>query len=323
MEKPLISVIIPCYKVEQYLHKCIDSILIQSYTNIEIILIDDGSPDQSGHICDMYAQKDSRIKVIHKSNGGLSDARNKGIDIAHGEYLTFIDSDDYISKDYIEVLYNLLKENNAQISICLPCCIDINGKVISKKIKVNEKKTFNSDEALISMFYQKDFDTSAWGKLYHNSLFKEIRYPLHILYEDLPTTYRLIQLCKTIVLTTQQNYFYLIRDNSIEGSPFKPIKLQSFIKIVHQLENVMPQMKKSVQKALICRIVSFAFHILLDVPKEEKDARKLLLRTIRKYRNSIINDKNSRKKTKMACILSYFGSVPINILATKGKSRIN
>lgn len=323
MERPLITVIIPCYKVEKYLHKCIDSILVQSYTNLEIILVDDGSPDKSGYICDIYAQKDSRIKVIHKPNGGLSDARNKGIEAAHGEFLTFVDSDDYISKDYIEVLYKLLIENNAQMSICLPCCINIQGEVITKEKKPIKKITFNSDEALISMFYQNDFDTSAWGKLYHYSLFKEIRYPLHILYEDLPTTYKLIQLCKTIVLTTQQNYFYLIRDNSIEGSPFKPLKLQSFIHIVHQLEQDMPQMKKAVQKALICRIVSLAFHILLDVPKSDGDSRKLLLETIKKYRISIINDKASRKKTKIACILSYLGNMIIYILASKGKSRIN
>lgn len=161
MNNPLITVIIPCYKVEQYLPKCINSVLTQTYTNLEIILVDDGSPDNCGNICDNYAQKDSRIKVIHKTNGGLSDARNKGIDIAHGEYITFIDSDDYVSNDYIEVLYNLLKENNAQMSICLPYCISEMNETIIRINNKNKKIIFNSEEALISMFYQKDFDTSA------------------------------------------------------------------------------------------------------------------------------------------------------------------
>lgn len=322
MNNPLITVIIPCYKVEQYLPKCINSVLTQTYTNLEIILVDDGSPDNCGNICDNYAQKDSRIKVIHKTNGGLSDARNKGIDIAHGEYITFIDSDDYVSNNYIEVLYNLLKDNNAQMSICLPYCISEMNETIIRINKKNKKIIFNSEEALISMFYQKDFDTSAWAKLYHQSLFKNIRYPQHILYEDLPTTYKLIQLCTTIAMTTQQNYFYLLRNNSIEGSPFKAIKYESLMKVVHQLENDMNLMRKDVQKALASRIVSFAFHILLDVPKNEQTIRHSILQIIKKYRLTVLFDRKSRKKARIACLLSYFGQFFIDILANKGKSRM-
>ena len=112
MDKDLISIIVPIYNVEKYIKKCIDSIINQTYTNLEIILVDDGSPDNCGKICDKYKEKDDRIKVIHKKNGGLSDARNAGIDIATGEYITFIDSDDYVAENYIEVLYNLCKEQN-------------------------------------------------------------------------------------------------------------------------------------------------------------------------------------------------------------------
>ena len=118
MEKPLISVIVPVYNVKQYLRRCVDSILKQTYENIEIVLIDDGSTDESGAICDRYAQKDVRVKVIHKENGGLSDARNKGMQEARGEYFAFVDSDDYIAKDYIAYLFELIVENKAQISLC-------------------------------------------------------------------------------------------------------------------------------------------------------------------------------------------------------------
>ena len=109
MLQPLISVIVPCYNVEEYLPKCIESILNQTYRNLEILLVDDGSPDNCGRICDEYAAKDSRIRIIHKKNGGLSDARNAALDVMTGEYVTFIDSDDYVSDDYVEYLYKIIK----------------------------------------------------------------------------------------------------------------------------------------------------------------------------------------------------------------------
>ena len=114
----LISIIVPIYKTEKYLDRCIKSIINQTYKNLEVILVDDGSPDRCGVICDKWAQKDKRIKVIHKENGGVSDSRNAGLDIANGEYIGFVDSDDYIHKDFIKILYNLCKENNSDISVC-------------------------------------------------------------------------------------------------------------------------------------------------------------------------------------------------------------
>lgn len=116
MEEKLISIIVPVYNVEKYLKECIDSVISQTYKNLEIILVDDGSTDKSGEICDEYSKKDSRIKVIHKENGGLSDARNVALDIAKGEYIGFVDSDDYVEKDMFETLYKLAEEHNTEIS---------------------------------------------------------------------------------------------------------------------------------------------------------------------------------------------------------------
>ena len=116
-ENPLISVIVPVYKVENYLDKCVESILVQTYKNLEILLVDDGSPDRCGEMCDEYAKADSRIKVVHKKNGGLSDARNVALDAMTGEYVAFVDSDDTIAKDYIEVLYGLIEKCQAQMSV--------------------------------------------------------------------------------------------------------------------------------------------------------------------------------------------------------------
>ena len=193
MLQPLISVIVPCYNVEEYLPKCIESILNQTYRNLEILLVDDGSPDNCGRICDEYAAKDSRIRIIHKKNGGLSDARNAALDVMTGEYVTFIDSDDYVSDDYVEYLYKIIKESGVKLSVSsYQTFVDDS----SAEICTNNPlfvKIVHTNDALTGMFYQQIFDTSAWAKMYHRSLFSDgIRYPKGWLYEDLPTTYRLM-----------------------------------------------------------------------------------------------------------------------------------
>lgn len=319
---PLISVIVPCYKVEQYLPKCIDSILLQTYNNLEIFLVDDGSPDRSGEICDEYAKKDSRIEVIHKSNGGLSDARNVAIDQMTGEYVTFIDSDDYVALDHVEVLYELILKHNVQMAVTLPLPFYEGDKPL-RDIKEGKKEiSFDKDSALINMFYQRDFDTSAWGKLYHRSLFTDgVRYPKAWLYEDLPTTYKLIERCDRIIFLEYKSYYYLLRKNSIEGSSFKPQKYTDCVTIIEQLLEDSLMMSASVRKALDSRIVSFAFHVLLDVPKTEKEMRRTLLGYIKPRRCGVMFDGKARWKTRVACLLTFFGMWLVDRLAHKGKSR--
>ena len=138
--KPLISVIVPIYKVEKYLAICVDSLLRQSYGNLEVILVDDGSPDECPAICDKYQNKDNRIKVIHKKNGGLSDARNVGLDIAQGEYVAFVDSDDFVDEDYIYKLYNALQQNRTSIAVCGIQIIDESNKVTDQICVTQDKK---------------------------------------------------------------------------------------------------------------------------------------------------------------------------------------
>lgn len=320
---PLISVIIPCYKVENYLPKCINSIIKQTYRNLEIFLVDDGSPDNCGQICDKYAKQDTRIKVIHKKNGGLSDARNVAIDIVKGEYITFVDSDDYVANDYVESLYKLIVENDAQMSItrCIPFVegtqpVNVNTRQ-SGKVKV-----LDVNDALVSLFYQKDFDNAAWAKMYHCSLFKSgIRYPKGWLYEDLPTTYRLIMMCNKVVFNSYENYYYLLRKDSIEGAPFKLQKYECCIKIIRKLEREREYMLPAIQKGMDCRVVSFAFHILLEIPKKQKEMRTNLFYIIKRYRTRVLFDGCARKKTRMACLLSFGGLSFINLMANYGRSR--
>lgn len=213
----LISVIVPVFKVENYLNRCVDSILNQTYTNFELILVDDGSPDRCGQICDDYANKDSRVKVIHKENGGLSDARNAGIDIAVGEYYTFVDSDDWAHTDYLSILYYLLKDTSADISVCSYIRTD-NEKVKCdlNNTQIYELTNLEALEFLCNSFYRQM--VTAWGKLYHKSLFSDIRFPVGKIHEDEFITYKLLYKAKKIALTTKQLLYYWQRPDSIMGA---------------------------------------------------------------------------------------------------------
>lgn len=212
-EKALISIIIPVYKVEKYLEKCIQSLINQTYENLQIILVDDGSPDNCGKICDEYAKKDHRIEVIHKSNGGLSDARNKGLEIAKGEYIGFIDSDDYIESDMYEVLYNLLKQYNADVSICNFYTVS-QGKIAIKNAE-NGIKEYNRIEILKEVLLDNNIQSYAWNKLYKKELFDEIKYPVGKKYEDIGTTFYLLEKCNKVVVTEKPEYYYINRQDSI------------------------------------------------------------------------------------------------------------
>ena len=321
MIQPLISVIVPCYNVEEYLPQCVESIQNQTYRNLEILLVDDGSPDRSGEICDEYAAKDKRIKVIHKENGGLSDARNAALDVMTGEYVTFVDSDDYVAEDYVEYLYKLIEENGVRLSVSASQTF-VDGVSMGIYTCPVSAQSIDMNEGLVCMFYQRIFDTTAWAKMYHHSLFSDgIRYPEGWLYEDLPTTYRLMMKCDYIAFGNYRSYFYRIRNTSIEGSPFKPLKYESCMKIIRQLEADKVRMPERVRRALDCRIVSFAFHILLEVPQEEKEMRRCLLEIIRRKRTRVLFDGKARKKARGACLLSFWGMRLVNLFAGYGKSR--
>lgn len=213
---PLISVIVPVYKVEKYIHKCIDSILNQTFKDFELFLVDDGSPDNCGKICDEYAAKDDRVIVIHKENGGLSDARNVAIDRANGEYLTFVDSDDYVANSHLESLLNALVETNSDIAISNISAVSVNGEYNTiyhptEKIEVLEGKE------VFSTIYRPN----ACGKLYKRIIFFNIRYPVGRLYEDAFVYHDVLEQAKRLVLTGENTYFYLVRDDSIMHQEYK------------------------------------------------------------------------------------------------------
>ena len=212
MNKELISIIVPVYKVEKYIHKCIDSIINQTYSNLEIILVDDGSPDNCAKICDEYALKDERINVIHQKNMGLSEARNRGIQISKGKYIGFVDSDDYIEPTMFQDLYNALIDNNADISICNFYIINNKEKVLKNNFKsINYTKI----EALKEILLDKNIQSYAWNKLYKRELFKNIKYPIGKKYEDIGTTFYLFEKSNKISYIENPEYNYLNREDSI------------------------------------------------------------------------------------------------------------
>ena len=212
--KELISVIIPIYNVEHYLEKSVESVINQSYENLEIILVDDGSTDDSGKLCDKIAKKDERIKVIHKKNGGISDARNVGIEKANGKYLGFIDSDDYIDEFFYETLYAILKKYNSDISMC-------NYKKVYTDSEENntesehKEQVFDSKQALRELLLFGKIENYVWNKLYKKDVFTKVRYPVGKKMEDLGTTYLTIKNSKTVVVTDYIGYFYRQRKGSI------------------------------------------------------------------------------------------------------------
>ena len=211
----MISVIVPVYNVEKYLERCIDSILKQTYSDLEILLIDDGSSDNSGKICDEYAKKDNRIKVIHKKNGGISDVRNVGIENAKGDYIGFVDSDDYIADDMFETLYKLSNENNADISI-VSFYEMYNGKLIG----VRDDKTLtkmDKQEALKELLIDTNIQSYMWNKLFKKELFDNLRFPLGKNFEDIATVLLIFERANKVVLLQDPKYYYLRRDDSIVG----------------------------------------------------------------------------------------------------------
>lgn len=212
-----ISIIVPVYNVEKYLHKCVDSILAQTFTDFELILVDDGSPDNSGAICDEYEKKDERVKVIHKKNGGLSDARNAGIDAAQGRYFGFVDSDDYIENDMYELLYKNIIENSAEMSIC--GIYDIYKGKKTRKIPMFQK-VISKNDAMKMVLEAEVISVHAVNKLYKRELFDTIKYPINKITEDAAIILQLLDQCQKVVVDSSQKYYYFHRENSISSNKF-------------------------------------------------------------------------------------------------------
>lgn len=218
----LISVIVPVYNVGEYLCECIDSILSQTYQNLEIIMVDDGSTDNCPGLCDGYALKDSRIKVIHQANKGLSAARNEGCQVSNGQYIAFVDSDDIISDAYIEVLHTLITANNAQIAVCA-----YTRALHELKTNTAAENYVLTSQKMLKEWHgrRKDIETVAWNKLYNRQIFENFNdckiFPEGRTHEDICTSHLFVDYAKLIAVTTQKLYYYRRREDSISRAGTK------------------------------------------------------------------------------------------------------
>ena len=234
-----ITLIVPIYKVERYIHKCIDSILIQSFQNFDLVLVDDGSPDTCPQICDDYAKKDPRITVIHKQNGGLSDARNAGIDwaMAHSdsEWLAFADSDDYLHPDYLKTLYELGVKESADLVICDFVRVNDREEILEDKHFFVNLVTENKE--LLFDYLRSDWHVvTAWNKLYQKQIFRELRFETGKIHEDSFAIHHVLWNCKRAAFVSVPLYYYRLRDDSIMTSESPRTKLDGLEAYVEQYE---------------------------------------------------------------------------------------
>ena len=303
----LISVVIPIYKVEKYIFRCVDSVLNQTYKNLEIILVDDGSPDACPKICDEYAKKDARVIVIHKQNGGLSSARNAGIEIAKGEYITFIDSDDYVNDNYVETLYKAICEDGTDLAIGSHRAVYDNGTVIDRSC--SKRCTLSSVEALKCVLYDDGIDVSAWAKLYKLELFSDIRYPEGRLYEDAATTYKLIDKAGKISLDSKVIYNYMIRINSIAAGAFSPKKMDLITSTKEMCDYIVekyPELEKAAKRRLTYAYLSTLSQLAqskCSYPKEKKE----LMDFIKANADGVLKDKSVPSRDKLGLLAAKFG----------------
>ena len=216
---PEISIIVPVYKVEKYLDRCVESILSQTFNNFELILVDDGSPDKCPEMCDDWAKKDKRIRVIHKSNGGLSSARNAGLDIIEGDYVCFVDSDDWVTSDMCEYFFYLAQKYSADIISTLPirCSEAVEIKPFDERIELLNSKEFIKRVLKVNTRVTEHY---AWGKLYRSELWNSIRFPEGLIAEDVLSTFEVTLKANKIIRSNQNKYFYYQNSEGITGSGF-------------------------------------------------------------------------------------------------------
>lgn len=325
---PLVSIIVPVYKVEKELDRCVQSILGQTYKNLEIILIDDGSPDKCPEMCDEYAQKDGRIKVIHKRNGGLSDARNAGLDIAKGEYFAFIDSDDWVAENFIEHLVTNMEATNSDISICGYIMVNTAGEMRHYAAGKDDLEIFEHDAALHELFAQQKFGCMICLKVYRHDLFEDVRFPKGKLYEDIAVSLPLFEKSKRCVLSDAELYYYFQRDSSIVNSKFSKRKLdmlefvQKMVDYSHEKEHRYDRETEAFYlKAVLMNILQAYKEV------ESKEARKsaeFLKKELKKHRKFIWGNEYIEKRRQLvmyAIILNFPAKILIWLWETRMKAK--
>jgi glycosyltransferase involved in cell wall biosynthesis len=318
---PAISIIVPVYNVELYIKKCLESILIQTFNDFEVVIVNDGSTDNSGSICDEFAKKDMRVMVIHKENGGLSSARNAGLEMANGEFLGFVDGDDYIDKNMYQKLYQLCKETNSDISIC-QFAKEIDGKQTDE---VDEKfiKEMDNLEAMRQLFKGNFYRFSVCNKLFKKTCFNNILFPEGRIHEDLSTTYKLFTNSNKSVYTEYQGYAYVKRENSILTAKFNEKRLDALIgwnEILPFMSQNYPQLTEEFIACFAYGCVDNTYYILNQVENRERrdEYLSVIKRLVKKYYRKIMLNNALSFKYKLTLT---FLQCNTNLLVISNKSK--
>lgn len=296
-----ISVIVPVYNVEAYLARCVDSILAQTYGNLEVILVDDGAKDNSGAICDAYAAKDPRVRVIHKENGGLSSARNAGLDAATGEYIAFLDSDDWITPD----AYGHLVEVMEKYGVNLVCGgrYDVDGRTGEKTVGLcpQKEEVMSAEELVGRIFLWDGCDSSACDKLYHRSLLENFRYPEGKVCEDVPVTYKIVLSARRAAMSDRPFYHYYHRSGSItkaSGITEKTFHFSQHTEVIYPY--IRDHHPAVANQARYLRVRSLS-HILLLLEQSGEEVRREFAREYCHVRKEL------KKHTAFFLKSPYFG----------------
>lgn len=304
--QPLVSVIIPVYNSESTIEKCINSLLKQIYDNFEIIVINDGSRDNSLKKLNELSKRDNRIKIINQSNSGRSVARNKGIDISSGEYITFLDSDDYVGSKYLLYLVKGIA-CGADISMVNAVCVDSTGIVINnKKNYSNSFSIMDAQDAIKAVLYQKP-DNTVWGKMFRKDLFDVAKFPKGKIYEDLYITFLLMCMVSKISFQDTPEYFYSQReDNTINGKFSK--KKMDILTMGEQARLIIMDKYPELECEVACRLFAAYSNVWMQVSKKKYiDEYNLLWSKIKKYRLKLLFSKIGNKKVFFGVYASLFG----------------
>lgn len=313
---PLISIIVPVYKVEKYVAQCIESLINQKHKNIEIIIVDDGSNDESGIICDDFSKTDSRIRVIHKENGGVSSARNVGLSEAKGDYISFVDGDDFVSTDYISDMLKVALETSADIVTCNYYNVWNDGKkkeLLPLKIPTGEYIVKTGKESLSDMLYGKTCYASSCCKLYKKHIFNDITFPPLRMGEDSFTVYQCLLKSNKVAHLRKPNYCYLQHSESVMHSD-NFYKFYDYILLSDDFMKIVNDKHKDLFLPAANRLIENNFWVYMKMKNDRKKYKTQLehiVSNIKQYRKYCLFDHNVCLRTRVACLLSYFG---MNIL---------
>lgn len=331
----LISVIIPIYKAEKYIEKCVRRIMEQTYQNLEIILVDDGSPDESGAICEALAKEDARIRVLHKENGGAATARNAGLDVMTGSYIAFVDADDYMELNYIETLYRTLSENQAQVALCSFYTVDEDGNTAhidrlhdeqETELASSEEKNetaagnaqmaelFTGNEIILQDLQGHWEHVAPWGKLYQADLFAGVRYPKWPAYEDEPVFIRVFDKVEKAAATKAKLYYYVQHAGSLMNTAYSEKQRSTTIQMWHErieyYSDGVPKHEELLNRILQAYVAWNVWFLALYAHEMTKEQKAELKREIRKYVGCLFKTPHlysSKESMKLAikCMMTF------------------